>query len=181
LIVLARHGETDYNAPPRRVQGSLDPPINERGREQASALARAAAERYEFVALWTSHQRRAVETAAIVGEALGLEPRVDERLAEADWGRWEDRLVEDIEREEPELWAGFRAADPSFRFPGGESLAEHVARTAAALDAVATAPLPALVICHGGTIRAALARTHPDGIAGIGPRRIPNGALIPLS
>jgi broad specificity phosphatase PhoE len=181
LIVLARHGETDYNAPPRRVQGRLDPPLNERGREQAHAIAREAAERYEFAALWTSDQRRATETAAIVGQALGLEPRIDPRLAEADWGSWQDRLVEDIEREEPEAWAAFLASDASFRFPGGESLEEHVARTVAALGEVAAGPLPALVVCHGGTIRAALARDHPGGIAGIGARRIPNGALIELS
>ena len=180
MILLARHGETDDNAPPRRVQGRLDPALNERGVEQARSLAREVAERYEIAALWVSHQRRALETAAIVAEAIGLEPRVDERLAEADWGDWQGRLVEDIEREEPDRWAGFRESDPSFRFPGGESLAEHLERTAAALDEIAAGPLPALVVCHGGTIRAALARTHPDGIAGIGTRRIPNGALIPL-
>jgi probable phosphoglycerate mutase len=180
LILLARHGETDDNAPPRRVQGRLDPPLNGRGREQARALAREVAAGHEIAALWVSNQRRALETAAIVGAAIGLEPQVDARLAEADWGRWQGRLVEEIEREEPELWAAWTESLPSFRFPEGESLAEHAARTAAALDDVAAGPLPALVVCHGGTIRAALARDHPRGIAGVGPRRIPNGALIPL-
>jgi broad specificity phosphatase PhoE len=180
LILLARHGETEDNAPPRRVQGRLDPPLNERGREQARELAREVAERHEIAALWMSHQRRAVETAAIVGEAIGLEPRVDPRLAEADWGDWQGRLVEDIEREEPEAMAAFRAAEPSFRFPGGESLEEHMVRTWAALDDIGRGPLPALAVCHGGTIRCALARSHPGGIAGVGPLRVPNGALIPL-
>jgi probable phosphoglycerate mutase len=180
LILLARHGETDDNAQPRRVQGRLDPPLNERGREQARALAREVVEGYEIAALWVSNQRRALQTAAIVGAALGLEPRVDERLAEADWGRWQGRLVEEIECEEPEQWAAFNESRPSFRFPDGESLEEHVARTWAALDEVAAGPLPALVVCHGGTIRAALARAHPEGIAGVGTRRIPNGALIAL-
>jgi broad specificity phosphatase PhoE len=180
LILLARHGETDDNAPPRRVQGRRDPPLNARGREQARALAREVADRHDVAALWVSDQRRALETAAIVGEAIGLDPRVDARLAEADWGAWQGRLVEDIEREEPELWGRFLASEPSFRFPDGESLEEHIARTWAALDDVARGPLPALVVCHGGTIRCALARSHPDGIAGIGTRRIPNGALITL-
>jgi broad specificity phosphatase PhoE len=31
LILLARHGQTDFNAPPVRIQGSLDPPLNATG------------------------------------------------------------------------------------------------------------------------------------------------------
>jgi broad specificity phosphatase PhoE len=179
LILLARHGETAYNAPPRRVQGSLDPPLNDRGREQAAALAKEAA-RHPIEALWSSNQRRALETAAIVGAEIGLEARVDERLAEANWGDWEDRLVEDIAREEPELWERWGASEADWRFPGGESLREHMRRTWAALDDIAAAGGLALAVCHGGTIRCALARDHPDGITGIGTRQIPNGALIPL-
>jgi probable phosphoglycerate mutase len=180
LILLARHGETDYNAHPRRVQGRLDPPLNALGREQAAALAKEAA-RHPIQALWSSNQRRALETAAIVGAELGLEARVDARLAEAHWGDWEDRLVEDIAREEPELWERWGASEPDWRFPGGESLQEHMARTWAALDDIAAEGVLALAVCHGGTIRCALARDHPGGIAGIGTRQIPNGALIPLA
>jgi broad specificity phosphatase PhoE len=180
VILLARHGETDDNAPPRRVQGRLDPPLNERGREQARELARRVAAEHDIAALWVSNQRRALETAAIVGEALGLEPRVDPRFAEADWGRWQGLLVDDIARDEPELLDGFRQGRPDFRFPEGESLQEHIDRTWAALDEVGRGPLPALVVCHGGTIRCALAREHPDGIAGIGGIRIANGALVEL-
>lgn len=179
MILLARHGETDYNAPPRRVQGRLDPPLNARGREQAAALAKEAA-RQPIEALWSSDQRRAVETAAIVAAAIGLEPRVDPRLAEGDWGDWQGRLVEDIAREEPERWERFVSADPAWRFPGGESIEEHMTRTWAVLDDIAAEGVPALAVCHGGTIRCALAREHPEGIRGIGTRQIPNGALIPL-
>ena len=179
MILLARHGETDYNAAPRRVQGRLDVPLNDRGREQARALAKEAA-RHPIEALWSSNQSRAIETAAIVGEEIGLGARADGRLAEADWGRWQDRLVEDIAREEPELMAEFAAPEPGWRFPGGESLEEHMRRTWAALDDIAAEGLLALVVCHGGTIRCALARHEPGGIAAVGTRQIPNGALIPL-
>ena len=180
MILLARHGETDDNAPPRRVQGQLDPPLNERGRAQAHALAEEVAANHEVAALWVSNQRRALETAAIVGAALGIDPQVDPRLAEGDWGRWQGRLVDDILREEGELFQAFVEGRPDFRFPGGESLEEHMERTWAALDDIARGPLPALAVCHGGTIRCALARSHPDGMPGIGARRIPNGALIAL-
>jgi broad specificity phosphatase PhoE len=179
LILLARHGETDDNAPPARVQGRRDVPLNERGREQARELARAAAAEGPR-ALWTSQLSRARETAEIVGAELGLEPRVDDRLAESDRGSWEGRLLEEIEREEPELWAAWRRAGESFRFPGGEALADHLARVSTALDEVAAGPLPALVVCHGGTIRCAFARANPRGLEAFHELDVPNAEIMRL-
>jgi probable phosphoglycerate mutase len=182
VILLARHGETADNAPPRRVQGRLDPPLNDRGREQARALAEEVAANHEIAALWVSNQRRALETAAIVGAAIGLEPQVEPRLAEGDWGRWQGRLVDDILREEGELFQAFVEGRPGFRFPGGESLAEHQARALAALDAVRSGPMPALVVCHGGTIRVIAAASHARGLDAfhdVAPL-IPNATLLRL-
>jgi broad specificity phosphatase PhoE len=179
VIVLARHGETADNAPPQRFMGSRDTALNARGREQAHALARAVAAA-GLQAVWTSQLLRARETAEIVGAALGLHPRVDARLAESHRGRWEGRLVAEIQREEPEGWAAWLRAGPGFRFPGGESLAEHQRRALAALDAVRAGPLPALVVCHGGTIRALAAARHPRGLDAFHDLAVPNGALFHL-
>jgi broad specificity phosphatase PhoE len=179
LILLARHGETDDNVPPARVQGRRDVPLNERGRAQARELARAAAAEAP-AALWSSQLARAHETATIVGAELGLDPRVDARLAESDRGSWEDRLLDDIAREEPELWAAWRRAGQSFRFPGGESLAEHMERVAAALDDIARGPTPALVVCHGGTIRCAFARADPRGLDAFHELDVPNAEIMRL-
>jgi probable phosphoglycerate mutase len=179
LILLARHGETDDNVPPARVQGRRDVPLNARGREQARRLAATSAADAPR-ALWTSGLARARETAAIVGAELGLEPRVDERLRESDRGAWEGRRIEAIEREEPELWAAWRRAGESFRFPGGESLAEHLTRVSEALDEIAAGELPALVVCHGGTIRCAFARTHPRGLEAFHELDVPNAEIMRL-
>jgi broad specificity phosphatase PhoE len=175
-IWLARHGETDANAE-GRVQGSLDPPLNERGREQALELAEQAAP-LGIRALYTSHLLRARETADIVGAALGLEPKVDERFAESWRGEWEGRFHDEIKEEDPDGWAASFGAGADFRFPGGESLAEHGARVEAGLADVARGPLPALVVCHGGTVRRALAARLADGQAEFGRMRVPNGALV---
>jgi broad specificity phosphatase PhoE len=175
-IWLARHGETDANAE-GRVQGSLDPPLNERGREQARALAHEAAP-LGIRALYTSQLLRARETAAIVGAALGLEPRVDDRFAESWRGEWEGRFHQEIKEEDPEAWTASFGAGSEFRFPGGESLAEHGARVEAGLADVARGPLPALVICHGGTIRRALAARLAEGEADFATMRVPNGSLV---
>ena len=175
-IWLARHGETDANAE-GRVQGSIDEPLNDRGREQARALAEEA-RALGLKALYTSQLRRARETAEIVGAAVGLEPQADERFAESWRGEWEGRLIADIRRADPGAWAGSLSIDPAgdgFRFPGGESLEEHAARVEAALADVASGPLPALVVCHGGTIRRALAARRPSELS---ERPLANGVLV---
>jgi broad specificity phosphatase PhoE len=179
VILLARHGQTDHNIPPARVMGRLDIPLNERGREQARALARAV-EGEGLASVWASSLSRAAETAAIVGEAAGLEPRLDERFAESHRGDWEGRLLRDIEREEPAAWAAWRRAGASFGFPGGESLAEHMRRVSAALDDVRAGPLPALVVCHGGSIRAAFAAKDERGLDAFHELEVPNAALLRL-
>ncbi len=179
MILLARHGETADNAPPQRMQGWRDPPLNERGRQQALALARAVAG-HKLAAIWTSHLRRARETAEAVGEALGIVPQVDERLAESRRGRWEGRLLRDIGREEPEEWAAWLRGGAQFRFPGGESLAEHQSRVLAAIADIASGPLPALVVCHGGTIRCAVAHRNARGLDAFHELEVPNAAVIPL-
>lgn len=155
MIFLARHGETEDNRPPLRFMGSRDSPLTEKGRRQATALGRAAAE-LGLTSLFTSPQRRAIETAAVVARYVGLEPVVDARLEESSRGAWEGRLADDIARQEPERWAAWQQPDADFRFPGGESLGEHMARVQAAIEDLRAAPQPTLAVAHGGTIRCAL-------------------------
>jgi broad specificity phosphatase PhoE len=173
VIWLARHGETADNAA-GRVQGSIDTPLSDRGREQARELAEQAA-RLDLRALYSSQLARARETAAIVGERIGLEPVVDRRFAESHRGGWEGRLLSDIERDEPDAWRAWQRSDPDFRFPGGESLAEHVARVGEALRQVEQ---PALVVSHGGTVRAALIARGRRPIDEFQRIEVPNAELI---
>ena len=179
MILLARHGETDDNVPPPRVQGWIDTPLNDSGRAQARDLAEAVRPRNPAV-IYSSHLARARETAEIVAGALGLDLVVDERLAESNRGAWEGRLLEEIEREEPELWAAWRRGG-DFRFPGGESLGEHAERVRAALDDVRSGQLPALCVCHGGTIRCAFALANRRGLDSFHELDVPNGTLFELS
>jgi len=179
VILLTRHGETDANVPPERVMGWHDPPLNARGRVQAAALARTV-EGEGLAVVWSSHLRRARETAGTVAKTLGLEARVDDRLAESRRGTWEGRLLADIQREDPDAWRAWLRAGPDFRFPGGESLAEHQSRVLAALGDVATGPQPALVVCHGGSIRAAAAGRHPRGLDAYHDLDVPNATVIRL-
>ena len=176
---MARHGETDDNAR-RVVQGWIDTPLNDHGREQAAELAERVAG-LGIAAIWTSQLARASQTAKIVGDALGIAPRVDDRFAESRRGSWEGRTLDEIEESEPEAWAAWKRAGPDFRFPGGgESLAEHQSRVLAAIEAVRNGPEPALVLAHGGTIRCAICASHPGGLDVFWSIPVPNAELVPL-
>ena len=179
MILLARHGETTENRE-RRFQGQKDVPLNDRGREQALELA-AAVEREPIAVIYTSPLIRAKETADIVAERIGREVRADERLKEVDVGEWQDRLKADVERDDPDAWAAFRRAGDEFRFPGGESFAEQQERVVAALvDITQRGELPALVVCHRGVVRCALAHTHRRGLRTYHEWTVPNAELIRL-
>lgn len=178
MIHLARHGQTAYNAE-GRFQGHLPVPLDDTGREQAQALAEAAA-RVPLRSLWCSPLERARETAEIVGRRIGLAPVDDPRFVETDTGSWTGRSFAEIEAEDPDGFRRFQISDPAFRYPDGESFAEQATRVQEGLDALRAQPdlLPALVVCHRGVIRLALAAV--GGQAGAGVRDIPNAALVTL-
>jgi broad specificity phosphatase PhoE len=175
-IYLARHGQTAYNLE-GRFQGQQAIPLDATGRAQAVELAEHATA-YGFRALWCSPLLRARETADAVAERVGLQPKADARLMETDAGDWTDRSFTDVRAEDAELFDKFAAGDASFAFPGGESFAHQEERVEAALKDIEKGPLPALVVCHGMVIRAALSSRagHWEPQA----QRVPNGAIIPL-
>jgi broad specificity phosphatase PhoE len=177
-IHLARHGQTAYNHE-GRFQGHLPVPLDATGREQAAALAEVAAG-VQIVSLWCSPLRRARETADVVAARIGLQPIEDARFVETDTGDWTDRSFAEVRAEDPEGFARFERSDPSFRYPGGESFAEQSARIQAGLADLRarSEALPALVVCHRGVIRLALAVALGDEAAGA--RRIANASLVTL-
>jgi broad specificity phosphatase PhoE len=151
-LLLARHGETDWNSE-RRWQGHVDRPLNGRGREQARALAAELVGR-TIDAVYSSDLLRARETAEIVAAELGLQVRVDPRLREVDVGSWSGLVHTEIEASDP---AGFRRwQDGGKGWEQGESYEEMGARVVAAvLELAAAHPGETLlVVTHGGSIRA---------------------------
>ena len=88
MLVLVRHGETDWNAA-GRLQGHSDRPLNDYGRRQARELADRLADGEAITAIYASDLMRARETADIVAARLGLPVAVDPDLREKNWGSWE--------------------------------------------------------------------------------------------
>ncbi|HWX75088.1 MAG TPA: histidine phosphatase family protein, partial [Solirubrobacteraceae bacterium] len=77
-----------------------------------------------------------------------------------------------------EAFDAFVAGERSFAFPGGESLIDQQERVSAALQEIERGELPALVVCHGMVIRAALSWRVGRWLSHT--ERVPNGALVPL-
>ena len=142
-LLLARHGETDWNKE-GRWQGWADPPLNETGRAQARKLAEQLRQT-PFDAVYASDLRRAFETAELVAAPHGVPVLSDAGLREIDVGSWSGLTRVEIE-----------ARFPNGARPDGETREQHAARVLEAVERIARANegRRLLVVTHGGTMRA---------------------------
>ena len=152
---MLRHGETAWNTE-RRMQGTRNSDLTERGRAQAVAMGRAlkaelAREPGPTVFL-RSPLGRTCETSLIVGHELGLDPtqwRDDPRLGELSYGAWEGRSWTEIEVDRPNALADWRADPHGFAPPGGETHFELRRRSAAVLADIVASNQRTVVVGHG--------------------------------
>jgi broad specificity phosphatase PhoE len=151
-LLLARHGESDWNRA-RRWQGFADRPLTERGRAQAAALAERLAD-IVLDAVYSSDLRRALDTAASVANAQGLEPTALKALREVDVGSWQGLTREEAETRFPADFRRWLAGGTGWR--DGESYGELSARVLRAVDEIARRHDGGrvLIVSHGGPIRA---------------------------
>jgi len=176
-LLLVRHGQSTWNQE-HRIQGQLDPPLSDDGRRQAAQLARRLAGR-RFAALYSSDLKRAAETAAAIGAAIGLTPTPMAELREIYLGDWEGLRTEELAARFPEAWASW-AEEPDWDLvPGGEGSAAFEARVEAALDSIFQRHHEGdvLAVTHGGVIQIALHHVVGRPGRGIFPFRIQNASL----
>jgi broad specificity phosphatase PhoE len=131
-LVLCRHGETDWNVE-GRYQGQADPPLNATGLAQARALADML-RGVGLEVIYSSPLRRAVQTAEIVAEHLGLPVLMEPRLMEIHQGDWQGRLRSEIIARDPDLFRRWQTEPWTVSPPGGESVAQVQERVNGALD-----------------------------------------------
>ncbi len=161
ILYFMRHGETDWNAE-RRLQGQHDIPLNAVGRGQAlacGAIMRTLLDRdrrdpddFDFVA---SPLQRARASMELMRSTLGLDPqryRVDARLAELSFGRWEGFTFAELKASEPDTLALVAREHDKWAFtpPGGESYADLLVRVR---QWHATVARDTVVVAHGGVAR----------------------------
>jgi alpha-ribazole phosphatase len=155
-LILARHGETPWNAW-RRLQGLSDTPLSGAGRLQALALARRlAGEGVDEV--YASDLRRAWETATTIAAPHHLPVRPDPRLREIAFGAWEGLTYNEIQQQDPQTLAAWQADPMDVAPPGGETLTDVVARVGAALEQIVTTHRGQIVllVAHGGSLQVLL-------------------------
>jgi broad specificity phosphatase PhoE len=116
-LVLARHGQTSYNAE-RRFQGWRDIPLDDMGRVQAQALAQALRGR-SFARLLASDLVRARETAEAISQAVNVPVEVDRRLRECGFGEWQGLALAEVRERWPEEYREW--VEKGTPAPGGES------------------------------------------------------------
>jgi alpha-ribazole phosphatase len=151
-LLLLRHAEPADDAR-GRCYGTLDVGLSERGRRRAQELAG----RLEApAAVYSSPRVRALETAEL---AFGVRPIADERLRELDFGEFEGRTYDEIERSQPELYRRWMETPTQVEFPRGESYALLRRRVLDSLaEILARHPAETVaIVAHGGVVRAILA------------------------
>ena len=155
-LLLVRHGVTDWNRE-GRFQGHLDPPLGEDGRAEARLLARRMSNDDDLrpSRIVSSTLSRALETAEVIGSALGVAVEPDARLIEIGQGDWEGRTHADLALSDPENYEAWLRAAPIRRPPGGEPIEAASARVRDVLEELTTSPgrWPVCLVSHGGTLR----------------------------
>lgn len=163
ILYLIRHGESDFGSKDftRGARGpQWDPPLGQRGREQAQLLARRLLSMRPPAAVYSSPLRRTRETATPFAEAARIDVRVEEDLMEAYIGEWEGKPFEEILASDERILHRLRNQEPIWSHaPGAEAIAPFRARVRATVEGI-LARHPegnVVVICHGGVINAYVA------------------------
>jgi alpha-ribazole phosphatase len=154
-LVLVRHCEPEDDAR-GLCYGRLDIGLSAAGRDRAARLAEQLGT-LDYEAVYTSPRVRARDTAAPIAAARDLTPLVEDDLREIDFGEFEGRSYDEIAASDPDLYRAWMETPTSVTFPGGESFADVKARALAAYDRIRAAHDAAVVVTHGGVVRAGLA------------------------
>jgi broad specificity phosphatase PhoE len=142
-MILARHGETDWNAG-EIFRGRADVPLNDTGVQQAELLGEyLSGEKIDVV--YSGPLQRAASTASAVAARHGLDINIVSNLNDIDYGEWQGLSLLEVREKYPELYQDWLDTPEQVRFPGGETLEEVRSRTMPFIE-------DAVVRCGEGTI-----------------------------
>lgn len=138
ILFFIRHGQTDWNLN-GKIQGSCDIELNEEGILQANRLSRNILQRkYKFSKIFSSPQKRAVQTAKIVSSATDVEYILIEGLEEINLGEWEGLSWNEVKRKYPTEYNEWYLNRRYTKHPRGESYQDMLQRVLAAIHKIVT-------------------------------------------
>jgi len=151
ILLLVRHGETEWNLQQRYQGQNSRVGLNEKGREQARLTARRLAG-LTLHAAYSSDLRRAQECAEIIAAPHNLEVKVLSSLRERNFG-----ALEGLSRQEAQTRPWWREIEESEGFlapPGGETRAEMRRRVLECMKEIIASHEGenVLIVAHGGPI-----------------------------
>jgi broad specificity phosphatase PhoE len=156
---LVRHGVTADNLQMRYL-GTRDEPLTEKGAEQARCVASALSQLPVGIIV-SSPLRRAADTASCILAACRVKLRMDVRLAEGSFGRWEGRTRDEVLKlgSEDAAQLALWESDPSCSPPGGESIESVQRRIVGLVEELSGqyAGQSVVLVSHVGPIKALLA------------------------
>ena len=150
---LARHGETESNRA-RRYAGRASDSLTSEGRRQILNLARSLADA-NIASIWTSPIVRAVESAGLISQELGIPLQEDPRLAEMLLGPWEGLTESEVERSFPVEYLLWNTAPSRLELTGRETRDGLTSRVMTAVDDACRQECPVLLMTHVAPIRVA--------------------------
>ena len=159
-ILLARHGETPWNAE-GRYQGQIDIPLSPVGEGQANALGQRLKGVRIDRAVASPLSRAQLTARLALGDARADMLQTDADLQEIAHGEWEGLLASEIQQKDPARLLAWREEPENVLMPGGESLRQVLDRSWRGL-ARATEGLgedeTLLVVAHDAVNRVLLCR-----------------------
>lgn len=166
-IILARHGQTDWNQV-ERFRGRADVPLNETGLIQAEATGRRIAMEWKPVAVYASPLSRAVQTAEAIARPFNLEVQAYPGLIDIDYGQWKGLTPSEVRARWPDMLAAWYNTPHLARIPGGETLDILRARAMAAVRDLTQLHPEDTIAAVGHTV---INRVILLGILGLGNER----------
>lgn len=125
-IILLRHGETEWNRM-KLFRGHSDIGLSQRGRSQARAAADLLSRR-NISSIYTSPVPRAVQTAEMISEKIGVPFTEASELSDPDCGLWTGMSLNEARENFPMEFFHMENDPSQLRFPGGESVQEVAER-----------------------------------------------------
>jgi alpha-ribazole phosphatase len=150
-LFVARHAPTRIEV--GTCVGQLDVPSHRDPLDVAEALLSRWTGAADVCCVWSSPLRRCSEVANVLAARWHVPHRIDSRLLEISYGRWEGRRWDEIERVDGEALRAWMGGWERRGPPGGESAAAVEARVRSWWESLAV-DQDEVLIAHAGVIRA---------------------------